>query len=105
LCIGNSVTAVPSRMRQDRKGPAEMQFAEPNRIKAELVAKFDLGHDVGKTLRLGKAFGARQLVEKSKAHRVSPPSFSELGPCRPHSTRPQFPASRPRSVVPAARPH
>ena len=51
-----------------------MQLAEPHRIKPDLVAELDLGEDVVIALRLGKAAGAWQLVEKAEAHYAFPPN-------------------------------
>ena len=87
LCSGNSVTAVPSRMRlvalrrrgqhhqrvgKDRKAAAEMQFAEPHRVEPDPVAELDLRQDVVVALLLGKPGRARQLVEEPEAHAVHP---------------------------------
>ncbi len=60
------------RVGQDRKRAAEMQFAEPHRIEADLVPEFDLTDDVVVALLLRIAGRTGQLVEKPEAHGSSP---------------------------------
>jgi hypothetical protein len=63
------------RIGQDRKGPAEMQFAEPHRIESDLVAEFDLADDIAVALLLRIAGRTGQLIEKPEAHGSSPARF------------------------------
>jgi hypothetical protein len=49
-----------------------MQFAEPDRVEADLISQLDLGDDVVVALLLRKARRTGQLVEKPEAHAASP---------------------------------
>jgi|SRR6516164_2910064 len=67
------------RVGEDREGSAEMELAEPYRVKAKLIAELDLRHDVPVALTLGETARARQLIEKPEAHESSVPRTARKG--------------------------
>src|SRR5690349_8030078 len=56
------------RVGKYREGPDEVNLAEPDRIKAELVTQLYLRQDILIALMFGKSVGAGQLVEEPEAH-------------------------------------
>src|SRR5215469_660055 len=70
------------RVGQYRKGPNEVNLAEPDGVKAKRVAEIYLRQNILVTLMFGKSVGARQLVEEPKAHGL---------PLSPYPSFPGFP--------------
>ncbi len=66
------------RVGQYRKGPDEVNLAEPDGVKAKRVAEIYLRQNILVALMFGKSVGARQLVEESKAHGLPPFALPEL---------------------------
>ena len=60
------------RVGEDRERPDKVDFAEPDGVEAEFVGEIDLRQDVPVALLLGIPVGARQLIEKPKAHAILP---------------------------------